>query len=281
MRPSASSASSTVAAPPRPCGADRKFSRRSSTHFTGRPSSQRRQRHERRLDRQRALGAERAADVGHAHADGRSGAPSICASCARGRCAPCEDDQTVSRSPSRAASAPRGLHRHGGQARDHGSLRTTCAARANAPATSPALRSQRTSTSPARGSTTASAARSRPPPARPGPRPARATPPPRPRRAGRRSGPRRRPAAGAARRRAPRPGGGRLRRRARPVGRGEHGIASFGARTPSTRARACGLRTNAMCAVPSSRMSSRNCERPRRMRSSSSRRSGRPTNRPA
>ena len=47
-------------------------------------------------------------------------------------------------------------------------------------------------------------------------------------------------------------------------------------RTPSTRACACGLRTNAMCAIPSSRMSSRNSERPDRIRASSRRRTGRP-----
>ena len=96
---------------------------------TGRPSLQRGERDQRRLDRQRALGAEAAADVGHDHADrcprrGRG----ICASCARGRCALCDDDQTVSRSPSGAASAPRGSI---GAAARRGitcSVRTTCAA---------------------------------------------------------------------------------------------------------------------------------------------------------
>src|SRR3954453_8323448 len=47
-------------------------------------------------------------------------------------------------------------------------------------------------------------------------------------------------------------------------------------RTERTRARACGLRTNAMCSIPSSRMSSTNWECPDRIRSSSRRRTGRP-----
>ena len=82
--------------------------------------------------------------------------PRICASCARGRYALCEDDQTVNRSPSATASAPRGSI---GTAANRGitcSVRITCAAALNAPTTSPSCFSQRTSVSPARGSVTAS-----------------------------------------------------------------------------------------------------------------------------
>ncbi len=84
-----------------------------------------------------------------------SSRPSICASWARGRCALCDEDHTVSSSPGQAI-APRvsiGVATSRGITR---SVRTTCAAPANAPATSPARCSQRTSASPARGSTTAS-----------------------------------------------------------------------------------------------------------------------------
>ena len=69
IRPSPSSASSTDARCPRPCGAHSRFSRRSSIHLTGRPSSTAASATSGRLDRQRSLGAERAADVGDDHAD--------------------------------------------------------------------------------------------------------------------------------------------------------------------------------------------------------------------
>ena len=86
-----------------------------------------------------------------------SARPSICASCARGRCALCDDDQTVRRSPP-ARRSPRAAPSATPTSRGiTWSVRTTCAAAANAPATSPARFSQRASVSvAARGSTTAS-----------------------------------------------------------------------------------------------------------------------------
>ena len=199
IRPSASSASSTDARCPRPCGADRKFSRRSSTHLTGRPSSSAASATSGVSTGSVPLEPNAAADVRDDHADralvaGRG----ICASCARGRCALCDDDQTVSRSPSRrgerAARSPSASPPGAGS-------RARCARRgrraANAPATSPARFSQRTSVAPARGSTTGRqrlvvdldalgrvlGLRARLAPRRPRP-------------AGRRSAPRRPPAAG-------------------------------------------------------------------------------------
>ena len=197
------------------------------------------ERDQRRLDRQRALGAEAAADVGDDHADRglvqaehlRELRPRPVRALRRG-----PDRQPLA---SGTAIAPRGSI---GAAARRGitcSVRTTCAAAANAPATSPARFSQRAALlARARVDDRAAAARSRPRRARPRPRPARATRRPRPRRAGRRSAPRRSPAAGAARPRPSSPGGGTTRRgTARPA---MSAAVHSAPRTPSTRACACG-----------------------------------------
>ena len=275
MRPSASSASSTDARCPRPCGAAIEVLAPVLDPLDRPPELERGQRDQRRLDRQRALGAERAADVGDDHADRRSSSPRICASCARGRCALCDEDQTVSRSSSRRRERAAGLHRRRRQARDHvlGAHDVGGARERARDVARPLLPARELGARPrvedrrqdlvvdldAIGGVLGLGARladddrdrladvraPRRPPARDAARRRRSIPAARPRVAGTA-----RPAMSAAVHSAP--------------------------RTPRTRACACGLRTNAMCSMPSSRMSSRNSERPDRIRSSSRRRTGRP-----
>ena len=155
IRPSASSASSTQPRIPRPCGEDSDCSRRSSVQRTGRPSSA-------------AANATTGVSTGNVPLEPNppptsgtitrsdaSSRRSICASCARGRCALSDDVHTVSRSPSGTASAPLPSSKAFVSRPITRSVRTTCAARANAPATSPSRCSQRAIGSPARGSSTA------------------------------------------------------------------------------------------------------------------------------
>ena len=237
-----------------PAARTRKFSRRSSAHFTGRAELQRRERDQRRLDRQRALGAEAAADVGDDHADALLGAAEASARAARAGGA---RSATTSR-PSAGRRRARRARRAAPSASPPGAgSRSRCARRgrraANAPATSPARFSQRTSDSPARGSTIGvqrlvvdldllgEVLRLRARLRRPRPRPA-----------GRRSAPR--PSAssgcGTSARRPARAAGRSAAAHARPAR--SAAVNNSAPRTASrTRAWACGERTNAMCSVPS------------------------------
>ena len=137
IRPSPSSASSSAPRAPRPCGAPRKFSSRSSAHFTGRASCS-------------AASAASGASTGSVPLEpkppptsgtttrtDRSSRPSDCASCARGRCALCAEQYIVSSCGCGSTTTPRGSSGTAASRGSERSTRTIRAARENAPVTSP------------------------------------------------------------------------------------------------------------------------------------------------
>ncbi len=190
---------------PRPCGADEEVLVAVLGPAHRPPELLRGERDERRLDRQRALGAEGAADVGHDHAD--AGLVAVQASA---RAAPAAGARSARTSrPSADRPRRRRARRAAPSARPPAAGSRARSARRAPPARTrpprrPSRCSQRTIGSPARGSTHRSQRLvldlhllGRDPP------PRRATPRPRPRPAARRSAPRRRRAADAGS--APRP----------------------------------------------------------------------------
>ena len=157
-----------------------------------------RERDDRRLHRQRALGAEPAADVRARSraATPRPGAASARAARAAGGHSATTSTPSAGRHPARPARRCPPARRSPAARSRARSARRAPPARTRPPRRPRAAPSAPSGRPPA-GRAPPAAARTRPPPAPPGPRPARGTQPPRPRRAARRTAPPRPRAAGA------------------------------------------------------------------------------------